>query len=340
MKVRGSEDLRGIDLKATGRCSPSPLRGEGIFLNLKMYLGIDFLIHQNFDPYLLEINVGLPGGAQEYDRAHQVYRGKASNIFSKIEEISLRLYGKTFREYLHSLPFIEILKPFKIWIDGQGPFPRQFHPGLRLEDKWVQYQLVSPLAPMPSTIVFDPKRVSEAEAFLKRMGRVALKSRLGGGGRNFRVLSDLDSLIQLNIENRFFLLQEYIESKVEDYVFSIRAVAFGGEFLCMYANLAHREYSNHGTITFVSKGDHLGLEDPTFQTTLFCQKSWEAEIWFGEDTPSYLHHNLFEDEVAQTTLFLPEELYKTIEGLSIKIERYYEGLNLLDLPKACFELYN
>lgn len=303
-----------------------------------MYLGIDFLIDSTLHPYIVEINVGLPGGAQEYDRAHQVYRGKASNIFSKIEEISLRVYGQPFKDYLHGLPFIESLKPFKIWIDGQGPLPRKFHPGLRLEDKWVQYQVVSSLVPMPQTILFDPPHFSEAETFLTRMGRVVLKRRLGRGGRNFRIVSDLDTLRQLNIENRFFLLQQYIESKVEDYVFSIRAVAFGGEFLCMYANLSRRDYSNHGIITFVSKGDHFGLGNPTFQTTLFNQKSWEAEIWFGETYPSYLYHNLFEDEVANTTFFLPEALYRKMEHLSVKIERYYEGLNLLNLPKACFEL--
>lgn len=303
-----------------------------------MYLGIDFLIHPTLNPYVVEINVGLPGGAQEYDLAHQVYRGKASNVFSKIEDLSFRIYGKTFKDYLHSLPFIESLKPFKIWMDGQGPFPRKFHPGLRLEDKWVQYQLISPIAPMPETIVFNPQFFSEAEAFFKRMERIVLKRRLGRGGRDFRIISDLDSLTQLNIENRFYLLQRYIESKVEDYAFSIRAVAFGGEFICMYANLAHREYSNHGLITFVSKGDHFGLEDPEFQTTLFNQKSWEAEIWFGEDYPPYLQHNLFEDEVAQTTLLLPEGLYEKIKELSIRIERYYEGLNFWNLPKACFEI--
>lgn len=316
---------------------PFQKKEEGDFFN-NMYLGIDFLIHPSLNPYVIEVNVGLPGGAQEYDLAHRVYRGEASNVFSRIEEISLRLYGQTFKDYLHGLPFIESLKPFKIWIDGQGPFPRKFHPGLRLEDKWVQYQLISPLVPMPRTIVFDPQHFSEADAFFNKMGKVVLKRRLGRGGRNFRILSDRDSLTQLTIENRFYLLQEYIRSKIEDYVFSIRAVVFGGEFICMYANLAHREYSNHGIITFISKGDHFGLEELEFETVTFNQKSWEAEIWFGEDYPAYLHHNLFEDEVAQTTLFLPERLYEEIKEISIKIEREYEQLDLWSLPKACFEI--
>ncbi len=325
--------------EGTTKDPPPPLmiKEEGDFFK-PMYLGIDFLIHSNLSPYVIEINVGLPGGAQEYELAHQVYHGKTSNIFSKIEEISQRVYGQPFRDYLHRLPFIEILKPFKIWLDGEGPFPRKFHPGLRLEDKWVQYQLVSPIAPMPETIIFNRQYFSEAEAFLRRMGKIVLKRRLGRGGRNFRTLSDLDSLIQLNIENRFYLLQEYIESKVENYVCSIRAVAFGGEFLCMYANLSHRQYSNHGIITFLSKGEHFGLENPKFQTTLFDQKSWEAEIWFGEEYPPYLHHNLFEDEVAQTTLLLPERVYEEIKRLSVIIERAYDGLDFWSLPKACFEI--
>jgi len=302
-----------------------------------MYLGIDFLIDTTLRPYIVEINIGLPGGAQEYDRAHRVYRGKSSNIFSKIEEISSKVYGHPFKDYLNGLPFMESLKPFKIWIDGQGPPPSKFHPGLRLEDKWVQYLLVSPIVPMPQTIIFDPQHFSEAEGFLKRMGRVALKRRLGRGGRDFRIVSDPETLRQLDIKNRFFLLQQYIESKVEGYVFSIRAVVFGGEFLRMYANLSHREYSNHGILTFVAEGDRFGLEDPEFKTVHFDQKSWEAGIWFGDTDPSYLYHNLFEDEVAKTALSLPEELYRLIEHLSVKIECHYERFNLSNLPKACFE---
>ncbi|MGQ9509594.1 MAG: ATP-grasp domain-containing protein [Thermodesulfobacteriota bacterium] len=303
-----------------------------------MYLGVDFIINSDLKPFVIEVNIGLPGGAQEYELTHQVILGKTSNIFSKIEEISLKVYGQSFKEYLHSLPFVESLKPFKIWMDGQGPLPRKFHPGLRFEDKWVQFQLLNSIVPMPETIVFDPKNFLEAEAFLKKKEKVVLKRRLGRGGRNFKILSDLDYLAQMNIENRFYLLQEYIESKVEGYVFSIRAVAFGGECICMYANLAHREYSNHGILTFVSKGERIGLEDPKFKTTYFNQKSWEAEIWFGEDYPPYLKHNLFEDEVAETRFILPANLYQTIENLSVKIERYYESLNLLSLPKSCFEL--
>jgi hypothetical protein len=302
-----------------------------------MYLGIDFLISPDLKPYVVEVNVGLPGGAQEYHLAHLVHFGRPSDIFSQIEETSLRVYGKTFKDYLHSLPFIQSLKPFKIWMDGKGPFPKTFHPGLRLEDKWIQYQLINSIAPMPETILFNSLDFTTAEQFLEKKKKVVLKRRVGRGGRNFKVVTESGLLSTLNTEGHPSLLQECIESKINGYVFSIRAVAFGGEFMCMYANLSHRSYSNHGILTFVSQGGRFGLADKEFTTEFFNQRSWEAEIWFGEKDPPYLRHNLYEDEVAKTNLILPEQLYQRISDLSVKIERFYEGLDLSSLPKGCFE---
>jgi hypothetical protein len=302
-----------------------------------MYLGIDYLIDPALKPYVVEINVGLPGGAQEYHLTHLVHFGKPSDIFNQIEETSLKVYGKRFKDYLHSLPFIQSLKPFKIWMDGEGPFPNTFHPGLRLEDKWIQYQLIRSIAPMPETIIFDLLDIATAERFLEKEKRAVLKRRVGRGGRNFKIVTESDSFSTLNTENHPSLLQEYIESKINGYVFSIRAVAFGGEFMCMYANLSHRSYSNHGILAFVSQGDRLGLADKEFSTESFNQRSWEAEIWFGENDPPYLRHNLYEDEVAKTTLYLPVSLFRFIMELSVKIERSYEGLDLSSLPKGCFE---
>jgi hypothetical protein len=302
-----------------------------------MYLGIDFLITPSQQPYVVEVNVGLPGGAQEYHLTHLVHFGAPSDIFTHIEETSKRVYGKTFKDYLHSLPHVESLKPFKIWMDGKGPMPGTLHPGLRLEDKWIQYQLFKSVAPMPETMVFDPQNHEEAEQFLKRKGRLVLKRRLGRGGRNFKVIEESSALSTLNSEGHPCLLQEYIESKVDGYTLSIRSVAFGGEFVCMYANLSTRSYSNHGFLGFVSERKYFGLSDRDFKTEFFNQKSWEAEIWFGEETPAYLQHNLYEDEVARTTLYLPEPILRTIKELSVKIERFYEGLDFSTLPEACFE---
>lgn len=302
-----------------------------------MYLGIDFLIGSDLKPFLLEVNVGLPGGAEEYHRTHLAYLQRPSDIFSRIEEVSQRVYGRPFREYLHSLPFIESLKTFKLWMDGQGPFPSAWHPGLRLEDKWVQYQILSPLAPMPETMIFDPGNMGEAEKFLWRRGRLVIKRRLGRGGRNFRIIEDRQSLQSAGSESHRLILQDYIDSRVDDFVFSIRSVAFGGEHICQYANLARRANSNHGILAYVTGGDNLGLADREFKTEFFDQRSWEAEIWFGETEPAYLHHNLYEDEAARTALILPAHLLRTIQALSVRIERFYEGLDLDSLPRACFE---
>ncbi len=302
-----------------------------------MYLGIDFILSPEQKPYVIEVNVGLPGGAHEYNLTHLVLFGKPSDIFSRIEETAKRVYKKTFKDYLYSLPHMESLKPFKIWMDGEGPMPDTLHPGLRLEDKWVQYQLVRSLAPMPETMTLDPGNLAEAERLLRKRGKLTLKRRLGRGGRGLRIIDDLGSLATMDMEGQAYLLQEYIESRVAGYTLSIRSVAFGGEFMCMYANLSVRSYSNHGVLTFVSKGDHFGLADKEFETEFFDQKSWEAKIWFGKNTPSYLKHNLYEDEVARTALCLPVSLYHWIIEASVRIERHYEGLNLLTLPKACFE---
>jgi hypothetical protein len=302
-----------------------------------MYLGIDFLINSELKLYLAEVNIGLPGGAHEYHLTHLVHFGKPSDIFRRIEWISRKVYGKTFKAYLHSLPFIESLKPFKIWMDGMGPFPKALHPGLRFEDKWNQYQLIRSIAPMPETMILDPENLIAAERFIERRGKVVMKRRVGRGGRDFHVITDPSTLFKLNLVLNHYLLQEYVESKVNDYSFSIRSIAFAGEFMCMYANLSSKSTSNHGMLTFVSQGNPFGLSEKDFKTESFNQKSWEAEIWFGENEPSYLRHNLYEDEVAKTTLILPEPYYRMIKELSVKIERLYDGIDLFSLPKACFE---
>ena len=302
-----------------------------------MYLGIDFLLSSELKLYLVEVNVGLPGGAHEYHLTHLVHLGKPSDIFRRIEWVSQKVYGKTFKDYLHSLPFIEVLKPFKIWMDGMGPLPKTFHPGLRLEDKWNQYQLLKSIAPMPETIVLNQENWTEADRFTEQKKKAVLKRRLGRGGRDLQVIPEPSSLLKLDLISNHYLLQEYVESKIDGYSLSIRSVAFGGEFMCMYANLSPRSTSNHGILTFISPGNPFGLSEKHFKAELFNQRSWEAKIWFAENEPQYLRHNLYEEEVAKATLIIPEPLLRTIKELSVKIERLYDGLDLFALPKACFE---
>jgi hypothetical protein len=105
----------------------------------------------------------------------------------------------------------------------------------------------------------------------------------------------------------------------------------------MYANLSTRSFSNHGTLALISPDHPSGLSEKDFKTESFNQRSWEAEIWFGGNEPPYLRHNLYEDEVAKTALHVPEDVFGMIKQLSVKIERFYESLDLSSLPKACFE---
>jgi hypothetical protein len=302
-----------------------------------LYLGIDFLVTPNLRPHAVEVNLGLPGGAQEYDLTCLVHNGGRSDVFWRIEEISRQVYGKPFREYLYSQSWLTSLKSLKLWLDGQGPFPKSFHPALRLEDKWVQYQFLSPRVPMPETRVFDPENQEEAEHFLAEKGRLVGKRRLGRGGHGFRLIDRPEDLAEEPSRDYGCLLQEWVDSRAGSYVFSIRSIAFGGRHICSYANLASRPFSNHGILAYVDSGDRLRLSSDEFKTRAFNQKSWEAEIWFGEDEPAYLRHNLYEDEVAATALVLPGDVIAEIKDISIRIERFYESLDLAALPRALFE---
>jgi hypothetical protein len=301
-----------------------------------VYLGVDFLIGPDLAPWIIEVNVGLPGGAEEHDRVHRVHFGRPSGVFARIEEISLRVYGLPFVDYLGSLPFLPSLKAFKLWLDGQGPFPADPHPALRLEDKWVQYQILNRLVPMPETIVFDASARGPARSLQARWGRLALKRRLGRGGRGFRVIDRVEDLPEDPPEHPS-LLQRHIDSRVAGFACSIRAVAFGGQFVCAYANLARREHSNHGVLARVAEGEALALSDADFAIERFDERSWEAKLWFGDAEPAYLRHNLYEDEVARASLLLPPPVLAAITAAAVRIERFYEGLDCPALPAACFE---
>ncbi|OGD18402.1 MAG: hypothetical protein A2W03_06745 [Candidatus Aminicenantes bacterium RBG_16_63_16] len=302
-----------------------------------MYLGIDFLIGAQLEPFVIEVNVGLPGGAEEYDRAHRVFCGWPSGIFTAIEDTSKEICGRPFAGYLESLPFLPSLKELKLWMDGQGPFPAEVHPALRLEDKWVQYQVLRPVVPLPETIRYEPGDPGPAEAMLAKWGRLVLKRRLGRGGRGFRVIGDLRDLPAPGGSGDPLILQRHVASRVGGYAVSIRAVAFGGRFICAYANLAARDYSNHGILAHISEGNSLGLSDQAFRTVRIDERSWEAKLWFGDREPAYLRHNLHEDEVAAASLLVPHPVLSSVQDTAVRIERFYEGLDFSSLPQACFE---
>jgi hypothetical protein len=302
-----------------------------------MYLGIDFLVGPDLAPKVVEVNTGLPGGATEYDRAFQSRRGHSSGVFEEIERISREATGRGFAEELKTLPFLEDLKAAKLWLDGRGPLPDRFHPALRLEDKWVQARILRNAFPYPETIPLEPARLDEARTFLRRNGRLASKLRSGRGGRGFRVIAkpaDLDAALG---DPGPKILQEWIDSRVGRFSFSIRAVAFAGRWVCAYANLAKRAFSNHGIIALVEEGDALRLAKESFKTRRFDERSWEAELWFGASEPVYLHHNLYEDEIAETALLLPAPGLEAIRETAVRIERVYDGLDFAALPSAWFE---
>ncbi len=313
---------------------PAPRRY--IFLGT-MYLGIEFLISPQLQPFVGEVNVGLPGGAEEYDRTHRVVRGRPSGVFETIETISESVYGMPFAAYLDSLPFLPALKEFKLWLDGRGGMPANLHPALRLEDKWVQYQALRDIAGFPETIVYEPGDTAAAGAMLARWGRLALKRRLGRGGRGFRVIEEPGDLPGPEAAGPPLLLQRHIDSRTGGFALSVRAVAVGGRVICAYANLAAREFSNHGVLAFVAGGSSLALSPPVFRTERFDERSWEARLWFGGVDPVHLRHNLSEDEVAEATLTIPRPLLGSIEETAVRIERHYEGLDWNALPPAFFE---
>jgi hypothetical protein len=303
-----------------------------------VYLGIDFLIGPGLEAYVVEVNVGLPGGAHEYDLTCRVHAGGPSDVFRRIEDISLDRYGAPFADYLASRPWLAGLKAFKLWMDGQGAFPGAVHPLLRLEDKWVQHSILSSRVRMPETIVFDPSNRDAAERFLARKGRVVAKRRLGRGGRDFRLIDGPEDLPAGNPGPYGLLLQERIASRVGPYAMSLRSVAFGGEHVCWYANLAPRPNSNHGILAYVEAGGAFGLSGgPPLKTHLFDERSWEAKIWFGDREPPYLRHNLHEEEVAEEALVIPAAVLDDVKDSSLRIERYYENLDPAALPPALFD---
>jgi len=298
-----------------------------------MYLAIDFLITPELKLYLADVNVGLPQGAHQYHLTHLVHFGKPSDIFRRIEWTSRKIYGKTFKDYIHSLPFIESLK----WTEGAGPFQKTFHPGLRLLDKWNQYQLIKAIAPMPETIVLDLEDLVGADRFIERKKKVVLKRRVGKDEGGLQVISEPSALWKLNLIPHHYLLQEYVENKINGYCLLIRSVVFGGEFMCMVANLSTTSTSRHGILTFISSGNPFGLSERNFKTESFNQKSWESEIWSVENEPQDRRHNPDEELVAKATLVLPEPFSRSIKEFSVRVERLYNGLDFSTLPKACFE---
>lgn len=300
-----------------------------------MYLGLDLLLSDKKEIYLSEVNIGLPGGAFEYDIAHKAVFGRRSGVFEKIEEISLRNFKKSFRDYIHSLPFIEELKEFKFFMDREKPVPLKFHPVLRLEDKWIQYQILSKKINMPYTELFNPSDKEQRKRLISRFGSIALKKRTGRWGKGFEVLKG--GKLSENVFNIPYLVQEYITSKIDDYLLSIRVVSFDGEFVCMSGDLSDAHDSKWRYIVFIKESKRVLLENQNFEIIDFEEMSWEGKIWYNGKIPEHQQLNLVGDKVAKTFLNLPEGIISEIKKISEEVGKIYMNLDFSELPRAWFE---
>ncbi len=302
-----------------------------------MYIGADFLIDRGENLYLSEVNTGVPAGATEYDLVFHCRHRRPSGVFDRIEALAQENFGCGFADHIQALPWIDDLVSLKIWMDGKGPPPRDPHPAHRLEDKWIQYSLLSQAFPAISTWLWDEAGRTQAARLLSRDGRVILKRRLTRGGRGLRLVTDARELDSLRLPPRLYLLQPYVDSRIGEYALSLRAAAFAGRFLCMFASLAARQTSNHGIRFFVHPGKALGLVPQDFQIRKIVQKAWEADIFYRGDPPDHLYRDIWEERIAEAVLVLPEALWQRIQHISAEISGLYSRLRFPDLPLSYIE---
>jgi len=297
-----------------------------------MYIGADFLIDRGGTLYLSEVNTGVPAGATEYDLVFRSRHGQTSGIFDRIEALAQETYGCGFAAHIRALPWIDDLVSLKIWMDGRGPRPKDPHPALRLEDKWVQYSLLSESFPMIPSWLWDDTRRTQAARLFSREGRMILKRRLARGGKGLQVVNEIRELDSLRLPLNLYLMQPFVDSRIGRYALSIRAAAFAGRFLCMFASLAPHSTSNHGIRFLVQPGETLSLIPEDFRTRKIVQKAWEAEIFYKEDIPEYLYQDIWEERIAEALLCLPQALWRRIKRLSGEISALYSELKFPDLP--------
>lgn len=303
-----------------------------------MYLGLDFLIGKNKLPLLLEVNIGLPGGAFEYDLAYRTIHRKPSTVYDLIEKISRIAYQKSFKDYIHSLDYKEELTALKLWIDRARAFPKKYSPILRLEDKWVQYQLLYNNGfHLPHTELYDPKDKGQVASLLKRFGKFVIKPRSGRHGRGIKIIDSTNSFPSDKPSQMPFILQEYIESKVEDYHYSVRSVSFDEEFICLIGYIAKGNITYEGGVILIEQEENVSLRDREFNIVNYPQMSWEGEIWYKGKIPNHLTENLIGERVAETILYLPKNTINEIKEISKQIGRLYMNLNFNKLPMAWFE---
>jgi len=292
-----------------------------------MYIGIDFLIDAGQELYLSEINTGAPAGAFEYDLVFREQFNRPSGVFKKIDDISKKNFSLTFREYIRRLPYIADLRMLKIWMDGMGPFPAHPAPELRLEDKWIQYNILSGEFDMLPTEIYS--RENEEQYWKTDAGktRLVVKRRLGRGGREFWVCKKGEKIKDLEKPGNQYIMQPWIDSSIEGLSMSVRAASFCGEFICMLASLSPRRVSNHGYRFYTMPGNRLGLSRSGYRLKKVIKKSWEAGIFFGGDIPDYLEESVMVETVSDGVLTLPENIYTSILEISGQVSRKIDGID-------------
>lgn len=299
-----------------------------------MYIGADFLLDRGKVLYLSEVNTGVPAGATEYDLVHRSRHGRGSRVFERLDTLSTAAYGKSFAEHILTLPWLDDLRRLKIWMDGRGALPENPHPALRLEDKWVQHRLLSPLFPMPDTVLWTGAWDEEISAFSKNGRRLVLKRRLGRGGRGLMIIDGPPALEALNPPPGSCMIQPFLDSRIGPFAFSIRAAAFAGEFLGMFASLAKRSTSNHGIRFFVTAGDRLSLSNPGFGFEVVHQISREAELFYRGRIPRYLERDVGIEHIADAAVRVPAPLLGEIRKAAASISRLYADLDFGKLPRS------
>jgi len=286
-----------------------------------MYLGIDFLIDRGRDLYLSEINTGVPAGAFEYDLVYRQQFGKPSGIFDRLDRISQKNFSLSFNKYIISLPYIEELRKLKVWMDGRGEFPADPPPELKLEDKWIQYRLLSGITDMLPTEIYDG---NNKDFFARRcpgITKFVLKRRLGRNGRGMRLIKRGETVKKMERPLQDHIIQPWIDSSADGLTMSIRAAVFCGEFICMFASLSTREVSNHGYRFYIQPGEKLGLSSRKFKLLKVKKKSREAEILFGDDLPGYLEEAVTLETISDGKLMIPHGIYSAIKKSSALINQ-------------------
>lgn len=304
-----------------------------------MYIGLDFLIDDGLDLYLSEVNTGVPAGAFEYDLLYLEKFKKPSRVFEKIEDLSIKNFSCSFAEHIRRLPYLSDLRRLKIWMDDMGPAPLVPPKELRLEDKWIQYNLLSSKYKMAPTIIYDPQKITDFRNSYSEKGSLVIKKRIGRGGKGFQILKDDHKPASLLLPESFYIIQPYIKSSLAGYSLSVRATAFCGCFICMFASLSKRLTSNHGYRFYVTAGSQLKISRKDFSIKKVAEKAWEADIFFGNRIPSYLYNDVFIEEISDTDVIIPQRIINKIKGISSSVSWLYQNLDFDKLPRSVLESY-